>query len=663
MRRWGGIRAPRSPRPLRAPLSLRGAACALLLGAFVFSAQAASLDSSSEEGPASPLVRSAQDFAAQGRWDAAASLLAEAEAVDGRDSDVRYLSALVLLKSKDDAAAALAELDAASLSKKFFLYSSEDALNLKASLLIRMRRFEEALALAAPPGRLSGAQGSVAPAEYGLERRLAAAQALYGLGKRDAAFNEIAEAARLFPAEPRLARLFFKEAAGAPETDAIRDLGTLFLRRLPSLAEADPDLRVLAAPFIPDEGARRDSILAYRAMGGSSSQASLRALEYGIIDDSACVAELFSGKSLLLSDLFSLRSLLRDKKGEAALDTALTAYSGTIAADRDADGFAEETAVYEKGLLRSYSLDGDQDGRPELQVSAREGIPASLKLSRAGLSLEASYSRYPYVDSLRFFSGGGAREYRFGPEAFIYAPLSLEAFPSGADDRIYLPAPSQASDPSERSAAAAALSLRAQNGEYQDFVTFDAGIPLRRERYLGGRLYGALDYKDGQPGLERLDVDGDGRFETERVYDPAGDGSDASIRSLRVDSDGDGVFEYREETAFPHLKEWDFDGDGLVDARQTSLAQGGARREFSSRLDGRFDETLVVDGKGRIVSFERAGKPLRLIADKNPRLRWIGRKPLDLGGNLPSAEGLYRYKNLRYRLVYSGDDAFAEPIP
>jgi hypothetical protein len=609
-------------------------------------------------------VRSAQDFAASGRWGEASSLLAEAEALDGRDSDARYLSALALLKSKDDAAAALAELDAALLSGQFFLYDPSEALNLKVSLLIRMRRFEEALALAAPAGRFTAAQ--TAPADYGAERRLAVAASLFGLGKREAAFREIGEGARLFPSEPRFARLFFSEAGRAsvvPDSDAIRDLGGLFLRRLPELAELDPGLRVLAAPLVADEAGRRDSILAFRAMGGSSPQASLLALEYGIIDDASCVAELFSAGVILRSDFSSLRGLLRDPKGLSALDAALSGYSGKLLSDRDGDGFAEESAVYEKGLLRSYSLDGDQDGRPELRIEAKEGLPATLSLSREGLSLEASYSRYPYLSSLRFLTSGGAREYRFGPEAYVYAPLLLAAFPSAADDRVYLPEASPVPDPSERSAAAAALSLAAQNGEYLDVVSLDAGIPLRRERFLGGRLYAVLDYRNGRPGLERVDADGDGRFETERAYDPEGDGSEASIRSLRVDADGDGVFEYREELAFPHLKEWDFDGDGLADARQTSVEGGGSRREFASRLDGRFDEALVVDSRGRIVSFERGGKALRLVADKNPRLRWIGMKPFDLASNLPPSEGLYRYKNLRYRLVYSGDDAFAELVP
>ena len=52
---------------------------------------------------------------------------------------------------------------------------------------------------------------------------------------------------------------------------------------------------------------------------------------------------------------------------------------------------------------------------------------------------------------------------------------------------------------------------------------------------------------------------------------------------------------------FPFLKEWDYDGNGSVDARQFQLADGSIRKEFSSRLDGRLDEAVVVKD-GKIVS-------------------------------------------------------------
>jgi hypothetical protein len=121
------------------------------------------------------------------------------------------------------------------------------------------------------------------------------------------------------------------------------------------------------------------------------------------------------------------------------------------------------------------------------------------------------------------------------------------------------------------------------------------------------------------------------------------------------------VFEYREQTVFPFLKQWDYDGNGSVDALQFQLADGSTRKEFSSRLDGHLDEAVVVK-EGRIVSFSRNGAALDLIPDSNRELTWIGRKIFDLGRNIPAGEGIFSYAGERYTLLRIGAYAFAELI-
>ncbi|MDP3178786.1 MAG: hypothetical protein Q8M76_12850, partial [Spirochaetaceae bacterium] len=151
--------------------------------------------------------------------------------------------------------------------------------------------------------------------------------------------------------------------------------------------------------------------------------------------------------------------------------------------------------------------------------------------------------------------------------------------------------------------------------------------------------------------------DGDGRFETERTYDKEG-----NLEFARIDADGDGLYEYFELFSFPFLKEWDFDDDGDEDARQYSLADGEVRREFSSGLDGSFDEAITLKD-GEIISVTRDGTGLPLTADADPALLWIGRKPFDLGVARPREEGLFIRGDLRYRMILIGDRAFAEILP
>jgi hypothetical protein len=231
-------------------------------------------------------------------------------------------------------------------------------------------------------------------------------------------------------------------------------------------------------------------------------------------------------------------------------------------------------------------------------------------------------------------------------------------------DAVYLPGPSTASLPGQTAASSVALSLRLDRKGEDGFVdiSLNHGIPVRRETYRGGRLYAVLVYERGRPQTERVDADGDGRFETERTYDPEGDGSESSILSVRVDTKGSGIFDYREDERFPFRKEWDLDADGRIDAIQYQGTDGATRREFSSRLNGHFDEALTIRN-GRIVSLSRDGRTPKLVADANPAVTWIGSKPFDLGSKLPQSEGIYTYMNKRYRLIYVGDRAFAELVP
>ena len=635
------------------------------------------------ESPIAALVRSAADRAALGDWDGAARILAVAVDTDEPGSDALYLSALAVLRTRDDAGAALSLCEAAIASDGFSLYGRGEALDLAASLLVRMRRYGDCLGLLE---RASAGAFALDPERYRL-RTLA----LIGLGRQAEALRELRSAADRFPADPRFARLYFERMAAPNPSPEARALGDLFVKRLPSLAASDPGLLVLGAPCILDRRQREDAIRAFRAQGGRSAQATLEALRYGIAGDEAALSEFFPPPfPLRLSDLESLADLLGTAAGRQRLLALLGTYSGRILVDRDGDGYAEESASYEAGRLVSWSLDVDQDGLAEASMSFSEGLPAGLVADLVDSRVYARYAAYPYVSSLEFrprgtspglaslvlpaasAAGGEAQEggegratetYSFAPEAFILRPLSLRAFPSASDPAIFLPQPLSMPAPTRVAAAGAALRLEISREGVRDLIDLDRGIPLRRSRFVGGKPYSVLGYTRGMPGQEKVDADGDGRFETLRGYLPGADAGDEAIAWAKVDADGDGVFEYREDMTFPFRKEWDLDANGSVDAAEFRDAQGGRILEFSSRLDGNLDETVTYDAAGHVAAVTRNGRPLALVRDANPAVYWLGRKEFDLGGNAPAREGVYTYMNRRYRIVYSGLEAFAELLP
>ena len=68
---------------------------------------------------------------------------------------------------------------------------------------------------------------------------------------------------------------------------------------------------------------------------------------------------------------------------------------------------------------------------------------------------------------------------------------------------------------------------------------------------------------------------------------------------------------------------WDYDEDGVWDAREKPGANGTVIREFSTALNGKFN--LVITFKGeRIISVVDNGKTLPVTPDAKKGIVWIG---------------------------------------
>jgi hypothetical protein len=597
-------------------------------------------------------------------WQTASSCLEEAAIKDPTDSDILYLSALASAKLEESLDPAIGKLDAALAAGRFSSYSRGDASLLKAVLLTRERRWNEALDALGPPSPEAYADPAYA---------LARARVLALSGREKAFESELTAALRRFPDDPAFPRLFLSRKDKAPGSDEARAICETILGRLARYATLDPELPLLAAPLMQSIATQRNAVSAFRAAELSSSTATLRALEYGMIDEAKASSEMLSGAfPLTLADLRSLFGLAGSPAGRETLLSALAAWSGEVLVDSDSDGIFEARFTLAKGLVSRWQFDSHQNGEIDETADFFDGLPLRLEISRGDVRVEAEYSTYPALSSLTFNSPPSASpkegkvsekcRYSFAPEACSFAPLLMTVFAGSGAGAIFFPHPSPSvSLPNERAALASALSVETSAGGERRVVTLEKGQPLASTSYDGGRIVSKTRYQKGRPVLETVDRDGDGRFETERGFMRGADGS-WTIAWSRIDADGDGVFEYREENSFPFKKEWDFDGNGSVDARQETLADGSIREEFSSRLDGHLDETLVVKD-GKIKSLARRGVSLPLRRDSNPSLTWIGKKLFDLGGNLPEGEGVFSYMGNRYILTRVEKMVFAELVP
>lgn len=627
-------------------------AAALCATALALRPPTAEAQGGAAESPSSAWADEAVSLSSAGRWAAAESLLDEAVGLLPADSDLLYLRALARTKNGRPLGDALTDLSASRAGSGFSRYSERDAALLQAELLVRERRWKEALSAASAASR----DAATYPAY-----RLVRAKALAGSGEKAAFIDEIRVSIDRFPDDPSFPRLFLSRVGSVPSSAAERAVGELIVARVGRYAQADPEIPVLASPLMAYKTDRENAVRAFRAAGGKSAAATLRALEYGIIDEAAATAELLGGSfAVRMGDLSALAALARTSAARKAVAAAASAWSGTVEADRDGDGIAEERFDVERGLVASWSLDTDQDQSFELTAAFAEGLPKSVEARAAGIAMRAEYGTFPDLGTARFTEGDESRTYAFGPGTLAFSPLRMRLFLGEGREAVYFPEPRGEAMPAERSCAARALSVRVERGLDYSVSALERGVAVASRAYRAGRLYSVTDYARGAPSVERIDENGDGRFETERLYEPGAQG--ATLAWARVDTDGDGVFDYREQAGFPYRKEWDYDGDGAVDAAQYALPDGATRGEFSSRLDGRLDESVTVKG-GRVTGLTRNGKALALTPDANPSVTWIGPKPFDVGSNLPEGEGFYRHMGTRYRLVRVGGMAFAEVVP
>ena len=604
------------------------------------------------------LLDEAQTAAGLGEWADARAYIAEGLVQDPADSDLLYMRALCSTKLDSSLDTAIGDLNAAFASARFASYSQREAYELKAELLIHERRWQEALDAIGKSG-----QGPLPRAGAGEPSTLLAmARAYAGIGDRKDFEAAIEAALRRYPDETVFPRLFLAHASLIPDSDGMRSIGDAILRRLPGYAETDPELRVLAAPLMSGITEQRKAVLAFRSMGGISSAASLRALEYGLIGEAQAASELLvDGRTAALGDITSLLALSGSPAGRSAVVAAISAWTGTVLVDADGDGIYEGRFSLAKGKATSYDLDSRQAGLVDLHVEFADGFPMAARLQREDASIEIVYSAFPSAASVSFTDSDGKRGYIFGPDAFRYSPVSMRAFVGLDAEAIYFPYPTAFPDPAETACAAAASSVETLQDGHRTLTMLDKGLPMSSTSYEGQRIISITDFEKGRPAKIRIDTDGDGRFETRGRF--AADATRTSAPEwLETDVDGDGVYEYREQTVFPFRQEWDFDGDGSVDALRFHRSDGAIEEDFSSHLDGRLDEALVIQD-GRIVSLKRDGSDIAFVPDSNPSLTWLGAKSFDLGSNLPNGEGLFSAMGKRYRLSRVGSLAFAELIP
>jgi len=536
----------------------------------------------------------AEDAIAAGNWSQARAALERAVDFADVSSDISYLLALARSHENEGRKSALESLERAIETGQWRYYTEAQARLMQADQLITLRRYSSALDTLAVYKTIAGETADAALL------RLAALKGLANSGTepRPASVTlpvhvefrrRMLETLDNYPRDPRPLRILFDYVRGhEPDRNDIA-LVEIALRRLPFLLESDQELAWMAAPFINDVAEARRLVAAYRAGSLKSRQSGdfrphhasiIPALNLGLVDDIAAADELFApdahGAGMVLDyDLIvGVGNLLRSEEGRDHFVRKLHSFTGAITENEDRDDYPESRAVYRQGSLQEYYYDADQDGITDLFVVFNAGAPQRAELAALPLPWSQKrdrealifWERYPLV--LRTVLG--SETYLPAPGGFPFAPIIFEELcASNSYTGLLFPRRDPLSQGvNRRMLAFNAVSVQRPSVEFEggvEQVFFQQGIPLRAEVMLNDLLVSVTEFENGQPAIQRLDLDMDGRMETVRRFNRG------ILRSTENDRYGDGLFGskelYREDGSV--VFSWDLDGDGKHEYSET----------------------------------------------------------------------------------------------
>ena len=487
-------------------------------------------------------------------------------------SDAWLLKSMLLSPGKEGRNRALAAAEKAVDVGVWEFYSADEGILRLSSLLTETRRYGEALAVLerdGPPGILSP------------ELSLLRIRCLAALELRPRLKRELDSALAAFPGNPGLL-----EAAFLYKDPLDPDVSALFAlmdrtekKNLPAFAAF---IEKAAAPGEIESLAD----LYYRAGGRDP------VVPCALIEKIPSVRTEELGRFIAFGGHLRLELLRRviriiDERGLELIEREFTDFTGTLTVDADRDGIPEESFQIASGKIISWTVDAGGDGVDETTVFFSGGrTPSKVVLRNDDESYSYEYSRYPGLAEVEYERGPVRIRHQIVQGA-LNLPV-LRNLPRNDENPIFFEY-----RPYTENRIPAIEGLKSASRLIEEFSA--AGNDLKRFHIRGGeiRIFEAVRgegdteiivrrvfFENGSPASGLRDLDLDGRFDVREEYE---DGILSAVTGAG----------YTESFWAAALKEWDFDGDGKIDAREYRTGKNRVRREYSSLFDGLFDEVTL----------------------------------------------------------------------
>ncbi len=597
------------------------------------------------------LVQARSSLAAGAQSDAS-DLVAAALQLAPDYSEALYLRAELELTDRARTLGAMDDLRRAIAGGSWTLTDPSAARKALAGLLLRMGRLPEAQDLLVP----LAAQDPSDP-----EAPLLLAMVYERDGNTGALRRLLTDAEARFPLEDRFALI----AAGALEREGRRSAARQLIATQLDVHPGSLALLLRAAELEPGPAARVAAVDRYAGRGGKDPLAAVLALEAAAGNPQKYLSQFIDNGGLSREDLVErVAAAVRAGRGlTAAFRSALSRFSGNRDLDPQGDGYYQERWVFDGGSLVSWVRDTHKDGLPEYTAGFKGGMPVSLTVrTGADTILTLSYNTYPFVDSAKLSTPGGETA-----RTFLLVPYEMK-FPFLASQT--LPVPAGLAPLATRTPGSPSVDQILRSSYIVEDLNPEGGVTRRTDLLRGKPVFmeektqagiGAFDhlvwYENGQPVRGERDLDGSGRFSVSETW------RDGRLAGIAVDTNGDGKVDYRERYLPSPMKSWDYDEDGVDDAREYPAGPDTVVRDFSTGRNGVFDVSYVWK-KGDLVRATIRGHAVAVTHDAARGVVWIGPPapasvPVDAG----SAEGYRTISGSRYLVFRQEGVTYMEELP
>ena len=584
-------------------------------------------------------LKLAKSYISQNIWDAVSSKIEMGLAYDDSISDLWYLDAVVKTHNGAPRSEIKPLIERSLVQGNWIDYNRDNARVLYADLLCDTGFHEQALAVL-----------DEEPFLYSADAEFIRIKVFY-LQKTDASLekarDKIDSARRVYPADARFARLFFRNEFALLKNDErpspdVQRIADAFILLVPKYADADAELELYAALFA--DGEKKIRLLkAYHAKELAHPLYAEASLKAGLMTQKEAVEYFieWADVSVSLEWLKSFAVLITEDEPVEFLREYLNSYEGQLTVDTDGDLEPNLFIDYCRGRPQAVQWDRNNDGINEWTAVCDFGVPISVCIPKDEITV--NYGSFPYITKLSNKNSNGRNvTFLFADEQFEWTPFEVSAEPElrdVLDTDFFLPQINfDVEELDFKTSVEFAFSYEIDSDEYSGArISFSLlnGIPQSAVYSLNEVIYAQAFFEEGIPLFRAVDRDDDGIFETTETYAVDNDekiemsAEDSSllmtslygypmernglyIKMIQIDQNGDTKPDFTEEYLEGNGKitSWDSDNDGYWDTRYV---------RYPKTSDGILvEDSMFYLIPGRILTTVTCadGEPVKIVSDE-----------------------------------------------